>query len=197
MRVLCIDDDPVTIQLLSTVLPDHFEGIEIRTAGSVAEGKARLDKEQIDTVLCDLMLADGTGLEILEYKEKLPYNVDVIMLTSHGSVESAVQAMVAGAYDYLEKPVDFDILRIRLESLCSFQSRREEAEEYRYAKEVVEATADRETHALEWRFSKVKRSIREVLALLENPGNLTVEDLVAKLQKTLLPILEDDSSLHE
>jgi two-component system response regulator AtoC len=108
--VLIIDDDEMIRSFLCSILSDH--GYEVLTAGTGAEGKGVLRAKPVDVVLLDLKLPDGDGISILRRIKQEEPNVQVIVLTAFGAVETAVEAMKLGAYDYIDKPSDVSKLRL-------------------------------------------------------------------------------------
>ena len=110
MDLLIVDDEASLRDLLTTVFEE--DGNRVETAGTLADARAVLQKDELDLVLCDLMLPDGSGLELLrEVKTQNP-SIAVIMITAHTSTKSAVDALKAGAFDYIAKPFDVDELKI-------------------------------------------------------------------------------------
>jgi two-component system response regulator PilR (NtrC family) len=108
-----IDDEASLVELITLVLGE--EGYEVTVAGSAAEGRRALEGAKPDLVLCDIMMPDGNGLDLLrEVKESDPH-VAVIMMTAYSSSQSAIEAMRAGAYDYLSKPFDVEELKVLVE----------------------------------------------------------------------------------
>jgi two-component system response regulator PilR (NtrC family) len=108
--LLIVDDEASLRDLLSTVFEE--DGSRVETAGTLAEARAVVQKDEVDLVLCDLMLPDGSGLELLrEIKSQNP-SIAVIMITAHTSTKSAVDALKAGAFDYIAKPFDVEELKI-------------------------------------------------------------------------------------
>ncbi|MCA8922174.1 MAG: sigma-54-dependent Fis family transcriptional regulator [Planctomycetes bacterium] len=104
MSVLLIDDDPGIRKLLTRELKRR--GLEVETAANGEEGLALLDRRDPDVVVCDVRMPDLNGLEVLRrIKEREPDTTEVIMLTGHGTIDSAIEAIKAGAYHYLTKPV--------------------------------------------------------------------------------------------
>ncbi len=103
-RILIVDDEDNIRTILSRML--QFEGFEVTTAESVAEARESLRRESIQVVLSDLKLDREDGLSLLRWVvgERLP--IPFIILTAHGTVDSAVDAMKKGAFDYLTKPFD-------------------------------------------------------------------------------------------
>jgi two-component system response regulator PilR (NtrC family) len=108
--LLIVDDEASLRDFLSIVFEE--DGCRVETAASVADARASLQKNEPDLVLCDLMLPDGSGLDLLrEIKAQNP-SIAVIMITAHTSTKSAIEALKAGAHDYIAKPFDIDELKI-------------------------------------------------------------------------------------
>ena len=110
MDLLIVDDEASLRDFMTIVFEE--DGWKVVTAASVAEGKSALQKQEPDLVLCDLMLPDGSGLDLLrEIKAQNP-TIAVIMITAHTTTKSAVDALKSGAFDYIAKPFDIDELKI-------------------------------------------------------------------------------------
>jgi DNA-binding NtrC family response regulator len=104
MSVLLIDDDPGIRKLLPKELQRHSLDVEVAASGE--EGLAALDRQGADVVVCDVRMSGMDGLEVLKrIKERDPDTSEVIMLTGHGTIDQAIEAVRAGAYHYLTKPV--------------------------------------------------------------------------------------------
>jgi len=102
-KVLIIDDEANIQKSLGEILGD--EGHEVLTASNGEKGLAQLKSEPVDVVLLDIKLPGIDGLEVLKrIKEGSPATV-VIMISGHGTIEAAVEAMKSGAYDFMEKPL--------------------------------------------------------------------------------------------
>jgi DNA-binding NtrC family response regulator len=113
MKLLIVDDDDILRQMLAR----RFErsGVTVTEAASAAEALARAEQARPDVALLDLHLPDVSGIELLaKLKEQQP-EIEALMLTAHGSIETAIQAMKAGAYDYMTKPLQQGELEIHLE----------------------------------------------------------------------------------
>ncbi|MEW5866985.1 MAG: sigma-54 dependent transcriptional regulator [Bacillota bacterium] len=105
-RVLIVDDEPNMRAVLSDVLAE--EGYEVAVARDGAEGIARATSEDFHAVILDLKLPDKSGIDVLRaIKAQTPETV-VIMITAYSSVDTAVEAMKCGAYDYITKPFKID-----------------------------------------------------------------------------------------
>ena len=102
MRALVVDDDHDVRTFLASVLAK--QSIAVATAGSGAEAMAVLGREEFDVVLLDLRLPDASGLDVLRWARGADVDTEFIVLTGHAEVETAVEAMRLGAYDFLGKP---------------------------------------------------------------------------------------------
>ncbi len=107
--VLVIDDEPDLRTLYELSLTR--EGYEVVTADSVAQSLAALAKRQFHAVVSDMQLPDGLGLEVLKFLSHAQRTERCVVITAHGSADNAVEALKAGAFDYLSKPVDLKQFR--------------------------------------------------------------------------------------
>ena len=89
-------------------------GYATATASAGSAGIAYVAKHQVDVVLTDFRMPDKSGLEVLEAIKALNPTVDVVLMTAYGTIETAVEAMKTGAFDYLTKPIDLDELELLL-----------------------------------------------------------------------------------
>ncbi len=122
--MLLVDDEKDLIKMLSLRLQETGE--KVKSAYSGQECLETLDKNNIDVVILDIRMPGMDGIETLkEIKKRFPL-VEVIMLTGHGSTETAVEGMKLGAFDYLLKPADFSDLSQKLEAA---RKRKDEQEE--------------------------------------------------------------------
>lgn len=107
--VLVVDDDPAIHRLFQKALSQ--EGHQVLKALSGEEALKLLDKGPIDLVLLDIVMPGKSGIDTLrEIKRHLP-QLPVIMITGHGELDTARQAMLLGAYDYVTKPFDLDFVK--------------------------------------------------------------------------------------
>jgi CheY-like chemotaxis protein len=103
-RVLVVDDESTIAHVLTSLLEDH--GCETLSAGSAEEGLRCLSSTEVAVVLLDIVLPKMSGLEMLEEIRNSSPDTEVVMMTSHASLDSALQAIRLGAYGYLQKPFD-------------------------------------------------------------------------------------------
>jgi two-component system response regulator HydG len=108
-RVLIVDDDATTRDSLATIA--RKEGWEVLEAGSAEDARTLLNRQAVDLVLCDLVMPGIPGTELLRRLRADGHGVPFVLVTGHASVESAVEAMRLGAFDYLSKPVRLRVLR--------------------------------------------------------------------------------------
>jgi len=100
--VLVVDDEPELRQALSRLLGRN--GYHVLTAGNGEEGLEALRKDEVHLVLTDLMMPKMGGLELLKAAQVVAPAAQIIIITGHGTIETAVEAMKMGAYDFVEKP---------------------------------------------------------------------------------------------
>jgi DNA-binding NtrC family response regulator len=112
-RILVVDDEPLTARALEA-MARHF-GHEVEVSGSLENAIERLDKTAIDVVLTDLNLGRGDGLDLLRHVREQSPEIPVIVITGYASMDSAMEAIQAGAFDYLAKPPALQSLRTLLE----------------------------------------------------------------------------------
>lgn len=106
---LIIDDEPAIRELLQITL-ERME-IDVQSAGSLAEGRRQLENGRFDLCLTDMRLPDGNGLDLVEYIQTNFPALPVAVITAHGNMEVAIRALKSGAFDFVSKPVDLQVLR--------------------------------------------------------------------------------------
>jgi two-component system response regulator AtoC len=115
-QALVVDDDTSSRRALAKLVAE--QGFTAHSAGSLSEARGRLLAEPPDVVLLDLVLPDGTGFDLIQDLRAQGDRVEVVVITGHASVDSAVEALRRGACDYLTKPVDAARLRSMLANLA-------------------------------------------------------------------------------
>lgn len=114
-RVLVVDDEPSLRQMMEVLLRRAGHAVEL--AAGVAEAVERIEgaAAPFDLVVTDLMMGDGTGMEVLDRARQRSPATQVLLVTAHGSVEIAVEAMRRGAYGFLEKPLSVATARAQVD----------------------------------------------------------------------------------
>lgn len=164
--VLILDDDAIILDSLCEFL--RMEGYLTQGARTFADARRKLQEQSFNLVITDVQLSDGNGFEMLSYvRQTFPETV-VILITGYGTIESAVEAIKMGAFDYLTKPIVDDDLRlaveraIRQQNLISENQQLRDQLEHRYRLEnivsqdykmsrifeLIEAVADSKTTIL-------------------------------------------------
>ncbi|MEL0152329.1 MAG: sigma-54 dependent transcriptional regulator [Halieaceae bacterium] len=107
--VLLVDDEPDILQLLEIALARM--NLNTLSAKTLAEAMELLEHNEPDLCLTDMKLPDGNGLQLVEHVQRLDRELPVAVITAHGSVEAAIDALKLGAFDFVSKPVALDKLR--------------------------------------------------------------------------------------
>jgi len=108
-RLLVVDDEQSMLDFLDLLFRE--EGWSVDTARSVAEARERLPGDY-DLVLCDILMPDGSGIDLLREIKAADRHTAVLMMTAYTSTRSAIEAMKAGAFDYVSKPFDVEELKV-------------------------------------------------------------------------------------
>ena len=135
--VLLVEDEATLARNIQRYL--QREEFEVRIAGTLREGWREFEGFGPDVVLLDLALPDGNGLDLLAPHPRTRHpQAKVVILTGHGSVQTAVEAMKAGAWDYLPKPVALGELKLLVDKAVG-QGRLEETLSYYRGREARES----------------------------------------------------------
>src|SRR6476659_4527629 len=110
--ILIIDDEKAIRKTLSEIL--SFEGYKVDEASDGEEGLSKFKAKNYDVVLCDVKMPRIDGIEFLQKASECNPDVPIIMISGHGTIETAVEAVKKGAYDYISKPPDLNRLLITI-----------------------------------------------------------------------------------
>ena len=117
--VLIVEDEPIIRETLAEFLTG--EGFEVRTAANATEAIRTAQERDFDVGICDIQLPDGDGIRVLKQLHRINPAMFVMIISAYPSVETAVEAFTAGAFEYLVKPVRFEELVKRMQRLFKFQ----------------------------------------------------------------------------
>lgn len=106
---LIVDDEPDILELLDITLSRM--DIKTYSAQNITQAKKLLSEHNFDLCLTDMRLPDGSGIELIKYIQENISSLPVAMITAHGNMEFAIEALKSGAFDFVSKPVDLNILR--------------------------------------------------------------------------------------
>jgi len=109
-KILIIEDEEPIRRVLVRILSDEDSSFEIQEASDGKKGIDLIKKESFDLVLCDIKMPKIDGIELLQRTRKTNSSLPFIMLTGHGNIETAVESMKLGAYDFISKPPDLNRL---------------------------------------------------------------------------------------
>lgn len=109
-KILIIEDEPAIRRVLKKILLDENKEYEVEEAPDGVEGLEKIKKEDFDLVLCDIKMPKLDGMEVLTFTKKIKPEIPFVMISGHGDLETAVNTMKLGAYDYISKPPDLNRL---------------------------------------------------------------------------------------
>ncbi len=124
VKVLLIDDEPQFVEVLAERL--EARGFTVQTALTGDEGLAKLQEQEADVVILDVQMPGRDGVETLREIKRIKPLIEVIMLTGHATIESGIQGLKLGAYDYLMKPTDTEDLVAKILRAYARKSEQEE-----------------------------------------------------------------------
>lgn len=167
LKILVVDDDPVTRTLLTKRLLREEYIVETAENGPVAIEK--IAGQFYDVVLTDLIMPGGMdGIGVLEEAKRANIKTEVILITAHASLDNAIEAMKKGAADYLQKPINFDELFLRLDKIRNLKMLIKNASDLREAMDVTEKTSAETIQDLEITVAALKDRLATIKATLAN-----------------------------
>lgn len=122
---LVVDDEPAIRELLQLTL--ERMDVDVITAASLAAARTAMQSRPIDLCLTDMQLPDGSGLELVAYIQQHMAQVPVAVITAHGNMQTAVEALKNGAFDFVSKPLDIAYLRKMVSTALKLRHNREAA----------------------------------------------------------------------
>lgn len=165
LKILIVDDDEVTLSLLSKRLGKAE--YEVETAGNGIEAVEKIAQNFYDVVLTDLMMPGGVdGIEVLEKAKGKNLKTEVILITAHASIDNAIVAMKKGAADYLQKPINFEELLLRLEKIQNLKQLLKNASDLREAMDVTEQASCETIQNLEMTVANLENQVARIKAIL-------------------------------
>ncbi len=156
-NVLVVDDEPAVRQVLAAAIAKAGYGVD--AVGSAAEALARLDANGIDVVISDVFMPVTDGIELLKLARARGHSATFIMVTAFASVDSAIDAIRAGAWDYITKPVRNEEVVHRLQQIDAMRGLREEN---RALRSMVMGAGERSYHFTSPSMQAVERLLTRV-----------------------------------
>ena len=167
LKILAVEDDPFTLKMLEKKLTK--EGYDIETASDGIEAGKLISQNYYDIIITDLIMPGGVdGIDVLEAAKTKNKQTEVIFLTAHASVENAVEAMRKGAFDYLQKPVNFHELTLRMEKIRNYNKLLKNAQDLREAMDITEQNAAQTIQLLEMNVAELNNVVSEIRRVIMN-----------------------------
>ena len=181
MSILVADDDPVIRRLFEKRLQDA--GYTVTVAVDGIEAARKLDRSHFDVIITDMVMPGNVGgIELLQIAKERDVLTEVIVITAHSSIDTAVNAMKKGAADYLEKPVNFDELFLRLEKISQLKSLVRNADDLRNAMDITESSAAQTIQNLEIATAELQLKIDRIEDFLRESNLRDYERIDKALQ---------------
>ncbi|MCC7536958.1 MAG: sigma-54-dependent Fis family transcriptional regulator [Deltaproteobacteria bacterium] len=175
--ILVVDDEKNILVTLSRAL--RVEGYDVDVAGSVAIANEKVRSRAYDLLLLDVMLPDGDGIELLRKLREQGNDVPAIVMSGHGSIETAVNATKLGAHDFLEKPLATEKLLLTLENTLGFYRLKTENRELRERTGATDGLLGDSAPMRELR-DKIRLAARAVAPVLVLGERGTGKELIAR-----------------
>ncbi len=175
--VLIVDDETTIIDSLDGILSD--DGFEVMRAYNGYEALKKIETESPDIVLLDIWMPGMDGIETLKEIKKVAPHLPVVMITGHGSIESAVEATKNGAFDFLEKPLSIDKVMVTINNALNFR-KLEEENLYLRKKTIEKNSITGTSPAVQKLYGEIMAAAPSDAAILITGENGTGKEMVAR-----------------
>ncbi len=175
--VLIVDDETTIIDSLEGILSD--DGFEVIHAFNGYEALKKIETHSPDIVLLDIWMPGMDGIETLREIKKTAPNLPVVMITGHGTIESAVDATKSGAYDFLEKPLSIDKVMVTINNALNFR-KLEEENKYLRKKTIEKNSITGTSPAVRKLYGEIMNAAPSDASILITGENGTGKEMVAR-----------------
>jgi len=175
-QALIIDDEPDILDLLLMTLENM--GVDCRTAETIEQAHTALNEQLFDICLTDMRLPDGNGIDLVKMMQKKYPQIPVALITAHGSMELAVLALKAGAFDFVSKPLKLKVLRDLVNTALKLASKNDVVTD---SQDGAEKTLLGKTPAIQGVQKKIAKLARSQAPVYISGESGTGKELVARL----------------
>jgi len=175
--VLIVDDEATIIESLEGILSD--DGFEVMHAFNGYEALKKIESQSPDIVLLDIWMPGMDGIETLKEIKKIAPALPVVMITGHGTIESAVDATKSGAYDFLEKPLSIDKVMVTINNALNFR-KLEEENRYLRKKSIEKNSITGTSPAVQKLYGEIMAAAPSDASILITGENGTGKEMVAR-----------------
>lgn len=176
-HILIVEDEANIRRVLRKVLADEDKTLTISEAEDGVEAISVISKSKFDLILCDIKMPKKDGIEVLTYAQEYTPETPVVMISGHGDLETAVNAMRMGAYDYIAKPPDLNHLLQTVRAALNVQAKPKKSATKRTAKKYTMVGESKAIKTIHHMIDKVAPTMARVL--IQGP-NGSGKELVAR-----------------
>ena len=176
--ILLVDDEKNARKNIGAYL--ESEGYEVLLAADLKTARKHLSAQEADIVLLDVQLPDGYGPDLLAETAQLPFRPPIIMITAHGKIEMAVEAMKNGAHDFIQKPIKFERLEQSIKRAQDIVEMREELAHFRRSQREVLDSIVINSDIMKEVFTEAQRAAKHSTSILISGETGTGKEVMAR-----------------
>ncbi len=176
--ILLVDDEKNARNNIGTYL--ESEGYEVLLAADLKTARKHLTAQEADIVLLDVQLPDGYGPDLLAETAQLSFRPPIIMITAHGNIEMAVEAMKNGAHDFIQKPIKFERLEQSIKRARDIVEMREELNHFRRSQREVLDSIVINSDIMKAVFTEAQRAAKRSTSILISGETGTGKEVLAR-----------------
>jgi DNA-binding NtrC family response regulator len=176
--ILLVDDEKNARKNIGSYL--ESEGYEVLLAADLKTARKHLSAQEADIVLLDVQLPDGYGPDLLAETAQLPFRPPIIMITAHGKIDMAVEAMKNGAHDFIQKPIKFDRLEQSIKRAKDIVEMREELNHFRRSQREALDSIVINSEIMRDVFTEAQRAAKRSTSILISGETGTGKEVLAR-----------------
>ena len=176
--ILLVDDEKNARKNIGSYL--ESEGYEVLLAADLKTARKHLSAQEADIVLLDVQLPDGYGPDLLAETAQMPFRPPIIMITAHGKIDMAVEAMKNGAHDFIQKPIKFDRLEQSIKRAQDIVEMREELNHFRRSQREALDSIVINSEIMRDVFTEAQRAAKRSTSILISGETGTGKEVLAR-----------------